>query len=98
MLRAPVCRPLEARGPDAAAGVARGALFKLVGAVGDRMAARHHGGAEVAPGDGACGDRAAVAVLLARAAGDRTVGNERAQDARGVEPAGPGSAAAEAIL
>src|ERR1043166_2054411 len=98
MLGAPGSGRLKARGPDAAAGVARGALLQLIIAVGDRVAARHHGGAEVAALDRARPDRAAVAVLLARAAGDWTVGNERAQRARRVDPARPRPAAAEAVL
>src|ERR1043166_713729 len=98
MLGAPGRGGLEARGPDAAPGVACGELFQRIGAVGDRVAARHHGGAEVAALDRARGDRAAVTVLLARAAGDRTIGDERAQRARGVDPARPRPAAAEAVL
>src|ERR1043166_3079985 len=98
MLGAPGSGSLKARGPDAAAGVARGLLFQLIIAVGDRVAASHHGGAEVAALDRARRDRAAVAVLLARAAGDRTVGDERAQRARRVDPARPRPAAAEAVL
>src|ERR1700736_3620936 len=98
VLRAPICRPLEARGPDAAAGITRGALFLLIGAVGDRVAAGDHGGAEVAAVDRAGGDRAAVAVLLARAAGDRAGSDQRAQRARGIDPARPRPTAPEAGL
>src|ERR1700738_2458043 len=98
MLGAPICRPLEARGPDAAAGVARLALLLRIGAVASRVAAGDHGGAEVAAVDRAGGDRAAVAVLLARAAGDGAGGDQRAQRARGIDPARPRPAAPEAGL
>src|SRR5437588_43617 len=98
MLGAPSGGRLKARGPDAAAGVTRRALFLLIGAVGDRVAAGDHGGAEVAAVDGARGDRAAVTVLLARAAGDRAGGDQRAQRARGIDPARPRPAAPEAGL
>src|ERR1043166_2045791 len=98
VLCAPLRGRLEARGPDAAPGVAGGALFQLIGPVGDGVTARHHGGTEVVAADRARRDRAAVAVLFARAAGDRAVGDERAQDAGRVDPAGPRPAAAEAVL
>src|ERR1051326_4377585 len=98
MLCAPGHRRLEPRGPDAAAGIARGELLPPIGAVGNRMAARHHGAAEVAALDRASCDRAAVTVLLARAAGDRAPGDQRPQGARGLDPARPRPAAPEAVL